>query len=234
MLGTARARTAHAVHRMLGGRYLRQPFGVGRGLVLPADGGFRAAMGLYEMEIARFVSQLVEPHFTCYDVGAARGLYTLALARRATAGHVVAFEPDETLLAQLPSTLARNAALAARVTVVPLAVGAEVGPTVTSVDAFVTERGPGLRPHFLKVDVEGAEHDVLRGALDAIRTGRPRFIIESHGFEVEAACLQLLASEGYGYLIVNAQRLWPEHRPIEVNRWVVAVHRSDPKATILT
>ncbi len=233
-MGGARERTAGAVHRLLDGRYVRQPFGVGRGLVLPADGGFRAAIGLYEVEIARFVTRLVGERSTCYDVGAARGLYTLALARRATCGHVVAFEPDEALHARLPATLARNQALAARVTIVPVALGAEGGPAATTIDALVAERGPRFRPDFLKIDVEGAEHDVLRGGMCAIRSGRPRFIIESHGFEVEAACLHLLAAEGYGYVIVNAQRVWPEHRPLELNRWIVAVHRSDPKATVVT
>lgn len=234
MLAEVRDRTGRAVQQMLDGRYLRQPFGVARGLRLPSSGGFRAAMGLYEVEIARFVPRLVEAHLTCYDVGAARGLYTLALARRATAGHVVAFEPDEALSAQLPQTLERNGALASRVTVAPLALGAEVGEGATTIDAFVAERGSRFQPNLLKIDVEGQEHDVLLGGIAAIRAGRPRFIIESHGFEVEAACLQLLAAEGYAYVIVNAQRLWPEYRPIEVNRWIVAVHRTDPKVSVIS
>lgn len=35
-------------------------------------------------------------------------------------------------------------------------------------------------PDFIKIDVEGAELSVLRGAVDIIRSGKPKFLIEVH------------------------------------------------------
>src|SRR5690349_916235 len=75
-------------------RYLRQPFGLARGVVLPVTGGLRTAVGLYEVEIARYFLRLIEPQSVCYDIGAANGFYTFAMAKRVTEGHVYSFECD--------------------------------------------------------------------------------------------------------------------------------------------
>jgi hypothetical protein len=47
-----------------------------------------------------------------------------------------------------------------------------------TVDAFVEQMG--LRPTFVKVDVEGAEYFVLRGMRATLRTWRPRLMLEVH------------------------------------------------------
>lgn len=224
---------AGALRGLLHNRYLPQPFGLARGVVLPVTGGLRTAMGLYEIEIARYFLRLIEKSSICYDIGAANGFYSFAMAKRVPEGHVYSFECDPSTHARLKLGLARNPTLAARVTAVPLAVTAKARPGATTIDDFVTERGSAAAPTLMKLDVEGMEHDVLLGARRAIAAYRPRFIIETHGFEVEAACLNLLAQERYAYVIVNAQKIWPELRPTEVNRWVVAVHRDDPRASAI-
>jgi hypothetical protein len=40
-----------------------------------------------------------------------------------------------------------------------------------------------LRPEVLKVDVEGAEYDVLMGATETISRYRPKLLIELHHFD---------------------------------------------------
>ena len=222
------------VHRALGDGYRRVPFGLARGTRLPATQGLRHALGLLELEIASYVRALVEPESVAYDVGASRGYYAVALARRAVRGRVVCFEPDGATFAELQDTLASNPSLAGRIEAVNAALGAVPsgapgpgGEGVTTLDAYAAG-DPAGGPDFLKIDVDGPEHEVLTGGQTVIEKRHPRFIIETHGFDIEANCLKFLTERDYGYRVINQRRVWPEHRPIEMNRWVAAVHRSDP------
>jgi hypothetical protein len=52
-------------------------------------------------------------------------------------------------------------------------------------------------PDVLKIDVEGAELLVLKGAEKTIAQRRPAIFLSTHGPEKHSACKQLLASFGY-------------------------------------
>ncbi len=57
-----------------------------------------------------------------------------------------------------------------------------------------------VRPDMLKLDVEGAEYDVLMGARDTIARDRPRMLIELHHFDGNLAghpVPDLLSAWGY-------------------------------------
>lgn len=207
--------------------YRRVPLGVARGAVLPSRRGLRVGLGLYELEVAPYLRALVHDHSVCFDIGASGGYYAVALARRAAQGRVVCFEPDMAAFVELGEIVRSNKAVGGRVQLVNTQLGVREGPGTITVDAFVDAEGPGSEPDFLKIDVDGPEYDVLQGGAETIRRHHPRFIIETHGFQIEADCLRFLAGEDYGYRVVNPRRIWAEHRTIEVNRWVVAVHRSD-------
>jgi len=148
----------------------------------------------------------IAPGAIAFDVGANVGAYSLLLGRWVGGGgHVFAFEPSPSAFAGLGEHIRLNA-LDARVTPVPSAVGGVVGslpfivePTagegrlasstggratvdvrVTTLDAFCGEHG--LSPDFVKVDVEGAELDVLRGARRTIARakGTLALFVEMH------------------------------------------------------
>ena len=148
--------------------------------------------------------RVVGPGFTVLDVGANVGAYTLLFATWVgPAGHVIAFEPAPASIAGLRRQLGLNG-LTDRVDVVEAAVAGTVGSAsfacdgasganalgtgargartitvaTTTIDAFCAERG--VRPDVIKIDVEGAELDVLRGARRTLASSSVEAFIEFH------------------------------------------------------
>ena len=170
----------------------------------PASGGkvMRVLLGSYEREQTELFGKLVAPGSTVLDIGAHVGYYTLLAARLMRGqGKIVAFEPDP-----------KNA-----VDVEEAAVGATSGPVrfelgtgsgtghlswegpievqMIKLDDFVFARG--LRPTHVKIDVEGAEPDVLQGGRECLRQHRPVLFLSTHGEMPHAACCQMLADLDY-------------------------------------
>lgn len=196
-----------------------------------------AWIGTYEREAQRVFHELIRPGAVVYDIGANVGFFTLLGARLAgDAGFVYAFEPLPRNVELLERHLALNGVANARVLPVALssqsgtarfhaapnaAMGAlsgegELEVRVETLDALV--RGGTLRPPtFLKIDVEGAEHDVLAGGEETLRRERPSILLSTHGSVQHARCVELLerfgftlrllrdpASDGNGVLLATA------------------------------
>jgi len=144
-----------------------------------------------------------------YDIGAHRGSYALFFSRQVGAtGSVVAFEPAPGNFDKLARNLALNHIINVRA--LPLALGAErevrevfalPGMSTTaslaadaqtpfrrSVGRAQVERLDDLvapldlpAPDFVKIDVEGFELDVLRGARGTLARYGPDLMVEIHG-----------------------------------------------------
>jgi FkbM family methyltransferase len=56
--------------------------------------------------------------------------------------------------------------------------GELISVPVTTLDDFIAAGGPV--PHFIKIDVEGGEYEVLRGGASLFANQRPRIIVEVH------------------------------------------------------
>jgi len=75
------------------------------------------------------------------------------------------------------------------------------------VDSLLTELGS--TPSLLKIDVEGFELEVLRGASDLLSSGRPTLIIEVHPLQLrlsggtEELLFQFLQSRSYAWKVID-------------------------------
>lgn len=84
----------------------------------------------------------------------------------------------------------------------------EIEVAVTTIDAYVTANG--LKPAFIKIDAEGSEFLILRGAMNTIRQHRPILSMEFNPESAEAAQMTVDENrqflEGLGYRLVVLRR----------------------------
>jgi FkbM family methyltransferase len=175
----------------------------------------------------------VKPGAIVYDVGAHIGTYSiLALMQSGPTGRVVAYEPCEFTRKYLERHLAWNAGVDRTVIrdvccgaapgtaefffapdeaegmngLVPVAGFSRMAMRVTTLDAEV--EALGLVPDIIKIDVEGAEWDVLRGAEKTLATCRPTLFLSVHPDALSrqglaAADIEAwLKERGYGWTVI--------------------------------
>lgn len=226
--------TYDAVVRRLGNEGLeRRINGTDTIRVLPE---FRSVTESYEPDVWPLLMGEVRSGDVVADVGGFIGLYAVALAKRVgDSGQVIAFEPDPENFAVLRRHVELNA-VNARVRLIPKAVGQSEGRVAFSVGGAQSSLGngegksievdvtrldtavPSGRVDILKVDVEGFEEHVLRGAAGVLGNPqrRPRVIfIEVHPYAWKTAgttsesLLGVLRGHGYDVFHVDG-------RPVEV------------------
>ena len=176
----------------------------------------RCWLGFYEYQKQRLISREVVSNSVFWDIGANVGFYSLLASGLVGSGRVFAFEPAPRNLYYLRQHLALNRVT--NVEVLPVAVSdrndtstfqvedtgfmghlsAEGGITVltASLDSLV-EEGKVLPPHYVKMDIEGAELLALRGANSTFQRFRPLLFLATHGEQIEKECCRLLESWGY-------------------------------------
>ena len=166
------------------------------------------AYGTWEPAVTQILQTEVQPGMTVLDIGAHVGYYTLLLAKCVgPAGRVFSFEPMPHNFARLTENIQLNSL--SQVTPVHTAVLARSGtlevnapeaePYSGSISLYEDYGTPRLRVRatsldefaisslkqldFIKLDVEGAETEVLEGGERTVQRFRPVFLIELHHFD---------------------------------------------------
>ena len=151
--------------------------------------------------LVALLEEVLEPDSDCLDVGAHAGSVLGEMVRLAPRGRHVAWEPlpafASRLSAEFPGVEVREAALGdedgtrvfAHVVDDPGWSGFLARPTPSPspveklsvrVERLDDSLPDGVQPTFVKIDVEGAEEQMLRGAVETLRRHRPVLAFE-HG-----------------------------------------------------
>jgi FkbM family methyltransferase len=191
-------------------------------------------------------AELVKPGNIVWDVGANVGLFSFASASKAgPQGKVIACEPDTWLVQLLRHSASDMRGGHAEMTVIPVALAGSVGlakfhvsnrsrarsslagygyaaegqtfdiqvvPTV-SLD-WLLQRSPA--PDILKIDVEGAETEILQGADVLLTTKRPIIICEV-GPDSQKQVTEIL--KAHSYLLYDCDDISRPRRVVETAPW---------------
>jgi FkbM family methyltransferase len=207
--------------------------------------GLNIVRGLYEQDEVRFARSLLKPGDTAVDVGAHIGFFTMQMAAAVgPSGMVYAFEPFDPNADLLERSIAENG-FENRVAFQRAAVGAASGTatltfpaeTLNSGGAYLLRDGsPPLtgnlktsvplvaldevtlrRPvRFIKLDAEGAEPLVVKGASRLLAADRPMILSELHPTQLDRAAgltperfLAELAALGYRAHAIEGGQIGP-------------------------
>lgn len=211
--------------------------GLGKGLWLELFPRWEISIweGLYELPFQCVLGAFLKPGRVFYDIGGGIGFHSLLAAR--LGAEVFVFEPDQKA-AELIRHHAELNRLADRIIVVEKAVfsstgvinlvpgvwaeghgNARVGKTGTepnvirvesvAIDDFAREHPA---PDVVKIDVEGAESEVLKGASEVFTSVRPFLICEIHDEENEEFVTEWLRAKRYKWFwLGDEQTHSPKH-----------------------
>ncbi|HXA16776.1 MAG TPA: FkbM family methyltransferase [Thermoanaerobaculia bacterium] len=174
-------------------------------------------LGTYERNTQRLFREQVHPGAVVFDIGANVGFFTLLASKLVgPAGHVHAFEPLPRNLYYLEQHVRLNEA--SNITVQSLAITSTTGTarfgdgentsqgrlsnageiqvlTASLDDLIANGRIP--RPDFIKMDIEGAEGEALRGAARLLAGSPLIVVLSTHGYDQHELCWTILKNAGF-------------------------------------
>lgn len=178
---------------------------------LSSIGRPRARQSLqYDRETVAVLTRVVQPDSNCVDIGCHRGSLMRTIIQRAPRGRHFGFEPipelAQDLARRFPGVtikamalsdhtgqaqfchVADNPGLSGFRRMGHVRADAEVQQITVPIDTLDNVLPGELPIRFIKIDVEGAQLEVLRGSVGALKRWKP-FVVFEHG---------ALAREGYG------------------------------------
>jgi FkbM family methyltransferase len=186
-----------------------------------------AILGMWELNMQSVYAKYLRPGDVVFDLGAHQGFLAMLAARLVgAAGRVYAFEASPSNCSKMKRNIELNGVR--NCTAIHAAVSDHDGtrelshsihdnantylasspyfvnqPSVTvpavSLDDYVRQQELQL-PDFVKIDVEGAEYDALKGAECVLARKRPLLYLETHNVHnpgVDDRCLSYLRGLGY-------------------------------------
>jgi len=174
-------------------------------------------LGTYERQMQRLFRERIRPGATVFDVGANVGFFTLLASNLAgDSGRVYAFEPlprnldflerhirlNELSNVHVESLAVAAASGEAHFRIAPhasmggLAEGGDLRVVTASLDDLIAAERVA-RPDFIKMDIEGAESDALRGAAQLLASGPLTIALSTHGWQQHETCWARLTEAGF-------------------------------------
>jgi FkbM family methyltransferase len=244
--------------RLLRNRDLTIQSGAAAGARINLGGSYLQYLtGDVETSVQELLTKVIEPGQVVYDVGANIGFFTIICSRLAGAGgRVYAFEPMPESAATLRHNVALNSldntavvekaassapgraellisewsafhALRSEEISPPERARGAVDVETVTLDGFASESEAGP-PDVVKIDVEGAELEVIKGMSALLASKRPLLICELHGTNAEF--VRLIESSGYQASAVESDQplvdahwnthalAWPRGEPPPIRR----------------
>ncbi len=179
--------------------------------------------GLYETETFAFCRKATGRADWLVDIGAGAGELALYFMKANGPHTVHAFEPLQVQRGVFADNLAANGWKLSDIAISDQFVGTDAASGCLALDDMGLDLG---KRGFVKIDVDGAEIDVLKSGPELLRSGVADFIVETHTKELEDECVELFKANNYKVdIIPNAwwRVFVPECRPVDHNRWLSAV-----------
>ncbi|HKR88857.1 MAG TPA: FkbM family methyltransferase [Phenylobacterium sp.] len=175
--------------------------------------------GEYNPEEGRLLRQIIRPGMTVVEIGANMGLHSVDLARACAPGPFYAFEPQPRIFQVLCANLALHDI--ANAFAYPEGCGEVEGEAVVPLIDYgregnfggvplMTDGAQGIKVRvrpldalqlpscgLVKIDVEGFEPQVLRGARETITRCRPILYVENDRAAQQQEVISLVAEMGY-------------------------------------
>jgi FkbM family methyltransferase len=192
---------------------------------------FWMPLGVYETETANWLKFHMKEDTVFFDLGANAGYFTLLGGRQVGSGSVIAFEPVPSNVSVIEAnirannltncvvegvaisdfggeaqfSLERNNANShlseLQVSHMRSSCAEKIDVKTMTLDAFVSQAH--VKPDLIKIDVEGAEMKVLRGAEGILREYKPTCLISTHSSDLFHACLNFMLALDYKVECLN-------------------------------
>lgn len=211
-------------------RVIAGPFRSARPVMNPRH-SLRKVTGLYERELNPWIEQALRRVDSVIDVGANDGYFCFGCAaafrRLGKPGRVIAIEAQEQHIQKLKSSLTSESSENVPIELIHAFAGAEMKDGFVTLDSL----DPSLprTNTLLKIDVEGAEIDVLDGATGWMDPSN-LFLIEVHREQFLSVLKERFLAAGTPLVQID-QRPHPllgrERRDIE-NWWLVSDQSPNP------
>jgi hypothetical protein len=204
-------------------RVLRGPFRGAR-VVMNRRESLRKIFGLYEHELNGWLNEALQRVTRVLDVGANDGYFCFGCAaafrRLGTNASIIAFEPQDMHARTLRESVKSQDRQDVPIEIVQTLVGRQIADGMTTLDAVAAVD----KEHTLiKIDVEGAEVDVVAGAQSWMHTTN-LFVIEVHREEYLETLKEMFAAHGHELRQVEQQPLPVLGRELRdvANWWLVS------------
>ncbi|MBU4377281.1 MAG: FkbM family methyltransferase [Candidatus Omnitrophica bacterium] len=202
-------------------------------------------LGSYEYQKQKLMAEYIKDGMVCYDIGAHVGFYTLLFSRfTGKNGMVFSFEPNPINLSHLLKHLEVNKIRNTKIFqcgawnksgIKGLSLNSsessfaktdrkELHVPVFKIDELVSGQYI-MPPDIVKIDVEGAELEVLEGMEEQLRSGRPIIFVALDSIEKREAIFLFL--QNLGYRVLNLYKEKIGFAEIKENNEIIGVKDED-------